>query len=272
MLVKLLKYEFKSTSRIMWILYAASIVCGALLGLVLRMETIFSGAQYDGLSITGTGDNRLLAILLFSLLAIYMLLLGAMMVMTYIMIIMRFYRNLLLGEGYLMHTLPVKPHKLILSKLLVAILWVIIALAAVILSAIVIGLTSGILPQALKGIPFHELMYGLSELFKRESGVPQLLLLAFFGGVSQILQFYFAMAIGNLANQNKLLFSVLAYIGISTVLSILQVILMVSSTDFFAGEAFFDSIIIRSLLLSVVSGIAYFFGTNYILKNRLNLA
>nr|MBP9921366.1 ABC transporter permease [Proteiniclasticum sp.] len=45
------------------------------------------------------------------------------MVMTFILIVTRFDRNLLGDEGYLMFTLPAKTSTLITAKLLTAILW-----------------------------------------------------------------------------------------------------------------------------------------------------
>ena len=130
MLKKLLKYELKSTSRIMWILYAAAIACGALLGVIVNLQLRSSGNDSLDLAFSGEGRLQVLSILLIAFIAVYVLLLTAIMVTTFILIIMRFYRNLLLGEGYLMHTLPVEPASLITSKLLVAILWILIAAAA----------------------------------------------------------------------------------------------------------------------------------------------
>ncbi len=269
MLGKLLKYEMKSTSRIMWILYAATIIWGALLGIVLRLQVNFADAQYDGLGITA-GNSTALSVIMVIFLVIYLMLLSAMMTMTFIMIILRFYRNLLSGEGYLMHTLPVQPVCLITSKLLIAILWLVIAGVAAILSGVAVGLTSGILIKALSEVPFSTILRGMGELFNRDTFL--VLLMVFVGYVSQILQFYFAMAIGNLANRSKLLFSVLAHIGISILQSVVLVILMIKATHFMPGSNAFDSVMVRSILLCVTTGTLFFLGTNYILKNRLNLA
>ena len=270
MLKKLLKYELKSTSRIMWILYAAAIACGALLGVIVNLQLRSSGNDSLDLAFSGEGRLQVLSILLIAFIAVYVLLLTAIMVTTFILIIMRFYRNLLLGEGYLMHTLPVEPASLITSKLLVAILWILIAGVASILSAAVLGLTSGVLPRALAEVPFRELVRGLLELVNGK--VVLFLAGCFLGMVAQILQYYFAMAIGNLANQHKLLFSALAYIGLSSIMSFVTVVLMITGNSFFVRDGLFESTLIRAIILSVISGVIYFLGTNYILKNKLNLA
>lgn len=47
----------------------------------------------------------------------------ALAAVTVVVIVYRFYKNLLGSEGYLMHTLPVTVHQLIWSKLIAAVVW-----------------------------------------------------------------------------------------------------------------------------------------------------
>ncbi len=58
--------------------------------------------------------------------------------MTLTMMIQRFNKNLLSDEGYLMHTLPVKPWKHIASKLLASMLWMIGSVVVALISILVI--------------------------------------------------------------------------------------------------------------------------------------
>ena len=51
----------------------------------------------------------------------------AICVVTFIMTIQRFYKNMLGREGYLMFTLPVSVSKLIWSKLIVVMVWIILS-------------------------------------------------------------------------------------------------------------------------------------------------
>lgn len=48
---------------------------------------------------------------------------GGMIVMNFVIIVMRFHKNLFSREGYLMHTLPVSANKLIISKIISAFFW-----------------------------------------------------------------------------------------------------------------------------------------------------
>ena len=120
MLGKLLKYEFKSTSRVLWFLYAGLIVVALLFGLVLRVELNVGDIFLTGSSVqSGSGSSLIMTILMTALGLIYMLMIYAIFITTVVVIVMRFYKNMLGGEGYLMHTLPVKTSNLIFSKLII---------------------------------------------------------------------------------------------------------------------------------------------------------
>ena len=51
-------------------------------------------------------------------------------------ILQRFYKNLLSGEGYLMHTLPVRPWQHIASKLIAAVVWTVLSFFVVCVSCL----------------------------------------------------------------------------------------------------------------------------------------
>lgn len=276
MLGKLIKYEFKSTSRIMWFLYGALIIVGALLGLMIRV------GGSDGVSsvipdMYMVGENEVYRIMLVSLVFIYVLMIQAIFIMTIFMIITRFYRNLLGDEGYLMHTLPVKTHELIISKGVVAIIWGIIAILSGLLSGFLFSVTSGILRVILQELTWSRFMEFVSRIMTSEFALG--LVLLFVGSLASILGFYFAMSIGSLANKNKIFYMVLAYIVIQIIMSVIFTIIGEVNGGFLGnifGAVFtnrsFDGILIVQIIQQAIAGIAFFFGTNYILKNKLNLA
>ena len=115
--------------------------------------------------------------------------------------------------------------------------------------------------------------------FLRENGV-ELTSLAVLGAVSVvsgILLYYFCMAIGNLANKNKLLLAVASYIGIQTLLTViltaagvLSGVMQGSGPN--AAEPSASGIMLTVAAILAVLGVIYFFGTTRILKKRLNLA
>ncbi|QWL82680.1 ABC transporter, ATP-binding protein [Streptococcus sp. ZB199] len=103
---KLLKYEFKSTSKwyllITLIALGLSVITGIIGG---SSTTTFSSMEPDTMQmVAGT-----LGILIFGgVIGLYL--------SNYYIIIRRFYSNLYGREGYLTWTLPASPHAIILSK------------------------------------------------------------------------------------------------------------------------------------------------------------
>ena len=107
MLVKLIGYETKAFGRIMLPLYAAMLGFALITGLSLRVmpEDFLSGLP---------------GVLLFMLYGILMM---SIVVMTCVLSVTRFYKNLLGVEGYLMFSLPTGTGTLIASKVISVILW-----------------------------------------------------------------------------------------------------------------------------------------------------
>ena len=101
MLGKLLKQDFRATARIMLPLYAAVPVLGLFTNLITRLCE-----NQNGFLIRAIGA---LVSFVFSLSLI------AAVVTTVVLMILRFYRNLMTDEGYLMFTLPVSTTELIFS-------------------------------------------------------------------------------------------------------------------------------------------------------------
>ena len=106
MLWKLLKYDF----RAMWKQFA--LVWGA--ALVLAAVNRFTMDGRYSTSLVGENVSDVVLVALLSVLT-------AMFVVCLIFVNQRFYRGLLGSEGYLMHTLPVRPWQLVVSKLICAI-------------------------------------------------------------------------------------------------------------------------------------------------------
>ena len=117
MLGKLLKHEIKAMGRIMLPLYAVMIFAACLFAFNLRMN--MSGmAKFIA---------EKFAIVTGVLFGAAVMVVGVVMI---VMVIQRFYKNLLGTEGYLMFTLPARTHELILSKALSAFLWMFIGVVS----------------------------------------------------------------------------------------------------------------------------------------------
>lgn len=109
MLGKLMKHEFRATARRMLPLFLVVV----LLSCFLRISTAVIDHSTRSLPTILHMLNALLWVL-------FVLLLIGCVVFAVVVMVNRFYKNLLTDEGYLMFTLPVSIHKLLWSKLLVS--------------------------------------------------------------------------------------------------------------------------------------------------------
>lgn len=275
MLGKLLKYEMKSTSRFMWIIYGAVIVMGLLAGIMLRLDLALSGGSVeDGFIISPETASTLQVIMTFLTFSIYVLLLIAMEVLTLVMIVMRFWKNMLGSEGYLTHTLPVPSWMLVTSKLIVAVLWELMAAVTAIISGSLILGISGLMREIFADFSIREIFASFREM-GIELDLGKWIFMIIFAALAGILQFYFAMSLGNLSNKNKILFSVLAYLGINIAVSIvsgiIQFVRMMIMQNAFSTGAVFSIIGWPTLILYAILAVGFFFGTYLIMENKLNL-
>ena len=291
MLGKLFKYEFKSTVRVLGVVYLAILVCAAVFGLVARAGVMHFGVLYeiaDSADIATETPNisQGLATTIVIFAFIYMLLIVAMFVLTAVMIISRFYKNLLQGEGYLMHTLPVPTWMLVASKTLSALLWIVLGFAVVLLSGGLLLLTAGVWTSEWATAVWSGVHELLSQL--NLSSVLTLILLII-EIVSFILMIYFCLAIGNIANRHKIAAAFLTFVGVWIAIALISLVAQHSLFGFLIGTGYFEgagmspeltdesmrgfmrSVEIRQLIMYLAYSVLFFFGTTLTLKKRLNL-
>ena len=109
MLRKLLKHEFRATARVMGPVY-----------LVLLVTALGANLSTRGIMDSSFTILRILGGLLALAFVVAIL---AVCVVSFLLMLQRFYKNLLGDEGYLMFTLPVSVHQQIWSKLIVSSVW-----------------------------------------------------------------------------------------------------------------------------------------------------
>ncbi|MBR3175683.1 MAG: hypothetical protein IKF55_07450, partial [Oscillospiraceae bacterium] len=202
MLGKLLKHEFRATGRIMLPLM------GALLALALMANLSIRGMT------SSLSDIPALRILFILILIFFGMGIVAVGVMALVVMVSRFYRNLLKSEGYLMFTLPVSVHELIWSKLIVSLVWFFATALFIFLILALTGLNlSGTnLEMIFSEFPSRsEVVRELDELGIR-GALTQLMawsaVIMLLGAIVSCLHFYGAMALGHMFTKNKVLLSV----------------------------------------------------------------
>ena len=261
-MLKLLKYEWKACARTCLPLYGVLI----LMSLISRiLYVIPKNASLD-----------------FMLPAISsMLYMGVMMaafVVTAVILIQRFYKNLLGSEGYLMFTLPVTVSQHLLSK-------TIIAVVMIALSGIAAFLSIGIFADMSFGTLFVDMIKGVARSGGLLFGL-ELLVLAVLGIADMALFVYMCMALGHLASRHRLLMSIVWYVVLSTALQVLMLMVMMGAGNA-VPEPFIDlmkvwwsgitpmgaaHLMLRfCCVFTLLSDAVYFLVTRWILVHKLNL-
>ena len=276
MLSKLLKHEFRATGRTMLPVYAAVVVLAVLANFSIR--------------VIDRSVHTLLTIFCGLIIAAFVIGIIAAGIMTVVMMIKRFYTNYLKDEGYLMHTLPVSVHELVWSKMIVSVVWfaatfVVICLV-ILLTALIQTGTS--LAQFFAGFP----SWAEIKAFMEQAGIRsgdlwviglEMLLAVVVAGLYTCLHFYAAMSLGHMFAKDKILLSIVFFVGISFVLSLAttgygsaRVISFESSEaaletvqeSFRFGKAIMGEMLAVELVQSAVLYVATVLG----LKRGLNLA
>ena len=238
----LVRYEFKNVNK--WYL--------ALYGAVLALSVLI-GAQASSLKSIDTPDQQMIMLVFLGL--VFGGLIITLSISTLILIIRRFKGSVYDRQGYLTLTLPVSEHQIILAKLLGAFIWSLASSLVFILSIYII--------LVLTGANFLDI-FSLEYLFKFYMDSFWLSVISFIlSTVAGILCIYLAISIGQLFNEYRTALAVLAYIVIQTILGFVGLNLRIDID--YNWMISFE--IVKDLILSV----AFYLGTYYILKNKVNL-
>lgn len=264
MLGKLLKYEIKATARTFIPLYIAL--------LIFALINRFSFANHF--------INNTLRVLPVISATVYTALIVAIFVITFLVMIQRFYRNLLSDEGYLMFTLPVKSSSHIWAKTITSLLWILASGFVTFLSVLILAADAGWLGS------FWSDLQQMMTLIHLELGLNGylfliefflLLLTSVWGGIVMI---YFCISIGHRFSSHRLLAAFGTFLGFNVILQLLFSIFGHVGIQVFHIDQWLQNMeaisashtfLLGSILINLVIGIFCFLVTNNILTKKLNL-
>lgn len=260
MLAKLFKYEFKATSRLIVPMY-----------LIMLFMSLINRFTFNIDKNGGAGE-----VISQFLMLTYVTTIVAVLIVTVSYMIVRFYKNLLTDEGYLMFTLPVKSHQHITSKLMITIFWTIVSIAAVLISLFITFATPATLPSA--GRVLREVLLSFNKDFSVNGSLVavEMLIMFVLGLISNILLIYLSIALGQLFTRHKIIGSFAAYMIVYTVLQFLAVALLIPFGLFMSKTppsiSFIPQVIFPiSIVILAAGSVVFYLGTNYIFKKKLNL-
>ena len=275
MISKLVRFEARSTFRLLVIVWAALLAMAIIIG---GLALITHGGFYQDL-LQGSKAVYVIDKIVSTLMWIlYGALFVAQIVLTLAIVVLRFYRGMLGDEGYLMHTLPVKTGDLITSKGIVA--------TVAIIGSIIIGtLSILIMVFSIEPDGLRYVMYGFKTALQEEPLIPlyivEGLIVLVISILSAVYQIYASMSVGQLLNRYRVLMSLAVYIGIGMVLSTVGTVLgvLAGSTDLgiWLGDLMNKRVLgpqmvfLGMFLTSAIPLVAFHIMTEKLLSRRLNL-
>lgn len=272
MVKKLFKHELKAHLRVLLIVWLG------LLGVALLARCVQFFEQ----------DSTVYDIVNVSSIVAYTVAVMASIAFPLVLAIVRFYRNLFTGEGYLSFTLPVTPFQHIWVKLAAAVLLQIVTGVVMLLSVSVIT----------AGEVLVEIWNAGAYLFKQIfTYVPELKTHLFLYIAEflvwlvvlyalELLLYYTCISVGQLSKKNRILTAVGVYFGYYFACQILQtiwlvVISLVQNWDEILEPVFVFAekhpclfghlFLCGAILLTAGTGVVYFAITHTIIRKRLNL-
>jgi hypothetical protein len=268
MLGKVISYEFKATSKLFALIYAALII----LSLITKL--------FLSINITENEYSFIFSSLISIFMILYILTILAVSILTFVFIIFRFYKTMTRDQAYLTFSLPVKVSTILNGKILVSAIWTIISFIVVIISLVIIF--SGLyIPREITSNIENLVRVINREFFITKTDTTLFIINIFISNIISVfyslLLTFTAIALAQLMNKNRVLWTVVFYFAIyfclqtvsSISFSILSVFIRSSYNEaaiVFANQFF----LVVNLLLAISTGIFYYL-TYYIFSHKLNL-
>ena len=282
MLSKLYKHEFRVIGKMGGLLLAVSAGV-TLLGALYLVSPLFHGIVDSG---KGTNIGvYVIGVLLgvFGMLAYAAMLVGVS-VGFLIFLGFRFYRSMYSDEGYLTHTLPVKPADLLIAKVVTGGVWLLIMTLAIYL---MVGLLAMVGVSQVTDIGVSDLLSGIRNFFSEFSNLLGDLkaswilwiLMVLISPFVNVCILFGALTLGQYSWKNRGLMGILAYLGVRFAMSIvsgvlnlaLNVISHRSGVGLETGLLLTNNRSLVTLFTSLLFSAVLFIWSIHIVKNRLNL-
>ena len=302
MFKKSLKYELKASSRLLIPLF----ICVLVLAIVLSCSFASIGAftrigegdvetEMGGAPDNGTLDDEteapidkaaiVIATLITSTLVLlamaFAILMAVASIAVFVLMIRRFYVSFFTDEGYLTFTLPVSVDCHIGTKAVATVIWSAICNAVILVSTLIFWLGFTVLvPEAFTAPAegFKEIFSLFGEYFTGSIifGIINVIV----SSMASVLLMYFAISVGcMLTKKHRFIVCALCVIlisgGVSQIVNICTTMVTIPFMSMDFASDTFDLMGMAAMLVStlvyLVQGVACYFATRWILKNRVNL-
>lgn len=269
MLGKLFKHEFKATGRHFIIIYS-----------VFFLITLFNKLFLE----ISVPSNRFFSYFQNIFMIFYVIMCAAIFIITSVLVVYRFYKNLMCDEGYLMFTLPVTIEEHIIVKMITSFVWMVLSTITFFISILILVSGHGFEDTFSQ---IFDLIREVSTYFQSQFTVFVLIYLCIHivGTLYNILQYYFALSIGQLVGKHRILASIGAYFAINFVIQNIIGFLFIFTNAlnlesyYLIDESeitenifeYLNTFGLIALALNIALAVFFFFATKIILTKKLNL-
>lgn len=273
MLKKLIKYDFKALNRYLLLIHAFLLAAAAAVRIFLT----------EPLRI---GDSRSVIVSTFGIILFVLIAVGISFA-TSLLTAIRFYKNLFSDEGYLTLTLPVTRGQHLFSKTIVGTAWCLLDQLLLLGSIFLIfhaeplrDLFNANKAELLEAFGFTG-AYADLTLLKIALYVLLFLLIS---ALSSVIMIYASIVIGQLFTNHRVLGSVICYIGLTTLLSIISYALLFAlglvslkvtdtsmSMQYFSTVSYMVKTLNLSMILALVTSVILYTITYQLMRVKLNL-
>lgn len=266
MLGKLIKNEFKATSRNYAVIYIVMLVVTVFMKILMEIQNNAEGTL---------ANSTLINILATLSIVTFVIAIMAVIFGTMVLIIKRFYDNMLKDEGYLSFTLPVTTGQHIVGKALTSYVWVLCSSVVILLSIFILLLGDGAVFTEI-GNTIKELLRGINA-YGLWGYVVEFIVLIVLGIYTNIMLAYTCMSVGQNFNKHRVAGAFITYIAIYMITQILNsiftsVLLGINfDEEMTMMSGFFHPYNIYILVLAIVEAVAFTGITYFMLDRKLNL-
>ena len=267
MLGKLIKNEFKATARNFLPIYLVMVIVAIFMKVIVEIQNNAGGVL---------AESRIIAILSMLSVVTFFIAIMAVIFGTIVLIVKRFYDNMLKDEGYLTFTLPVSTGQHIVSKVFTSYVWVICSGIVIFSSVLILLIGNGeFFVEAGKVITQ---IYRAVNAFDLWGYVVSFVVLIIIGIYTYIMMGYTCLSVGQNFNKHRVAGAFITYIAIYMITQICNAIFMVflfgvnfESQMETIESTFFKPYIIYILIFTIIEAIAFTIVTHFMLDRKLNL-
>ncbi len=264
MVGKLMKHELRAIFRVlMWFMIAVGLL-SVLARIVFEMS---ANMDMEGVGPVSVGSVFGLALANLSTGSFWYLSVLALSVAGAVTCLVRYFKSLFTGEGYLTFSLPVTPTQLLVSKFLSALVVTVVCDAEIVLS-VLIGLPTATFNSILETL--SPLWPSLSAFLSSEPLlVVEFVLLAIVLIPTGLVYLFLIASVGQLFTKGRVIITIGLYYGSSFALGLLLSFFLIPIVQL--GMISGHLVIWLFILLIAAFDVGGFFLIRYILKNKVNL-